>query len=305
MSVLMADARTRSRAGLRRGRRSLKTMGKLVEKLREVGQGTSAGFGFMSSARPAARAPRPAALLVALGRGDGALAGAAIKNGADGIVLSEWKPGTDAAKITAAVGNSGAVWGVEYSGEGEDAGGVLPAARDAGAAFVIVGPSAPAGVLLEEVEKLDLVVTVDPPATELERVLLRAENLLPAQAALVRAHFTSADLAKLTVGDFVRLKLIFETLRFPALVTLKEMPTPSHVRLLVRMGVDALVLPGSGASVEALGEQVKALREELEKTPARHDESGAVAIGGLMQMGGQSLAPGKPQREPEPEPEHE
>lgn len=280
-------------------------MGKLLDKLREIGQGTSAGFGFMSGARSQARAPRPAAILVALAASDSAQAEAATKNGADGIVLSGWKPGADVSKITKVIGSSGAVWGVEYSGEGENAEGVLEKARDAGAAFAIIGPTTPASALVDEVEKLDLVVSVDPPTTELERVLLRAENLLPAQAVLVRAHFSTTDLARLTVADFARLKVIFETLRFPALVSLKDVPSPAQARLLVRMGADTLVLPGAGADTVTLGSQVKELREELEKTPARRDEGGSVAIGGLMQIGGQPLTPGKPQREPEPEPEKE
>ena len=276
-------------------------MGKLIERLHEIGQGTSAGFGFMSSARAQARAPRPAAILVAVGTGDSTAAEAAVKNGADGILLTAWRPGTDVSKIVATARSGGAIWGVEYDGEGEDATGVLRAALDAGAAFAVVGPATPASVLFEDVEKLDLVVTVDPPTTELERVLLRAENLLPAQAALIRAHLASADLAKLTVSSFARLKLLFEALRFPALVTLADVPSPTYVRMLVRMGADALVLPGAGASGEKLGPQVAALRAELEKTPARSDERESVAIGGLMQVGGQSPAPSKPEPEPEKE----
>lgn len=275
-------------------------MGKLIEKLHEIGQGTSAGFGFMSAARTA-RAPRPAAIFVTVGASDAEAAAAAIKNGADGILLTGWQPGADTTKIAAAAGTTGAIWGVEYDGEGGSAEGVLQAALDAGAAFTAVGPSTPASVLFEELEKLDLVVTVDPPATELERVLLRAENLLPAQAVLVRAHLSSTELAKLTVSDFARLKLIFETLRFPALVTLKDVPPPTYARMLVRMGADALVLPGAGATAAALGGQVAALRAELEKTPARRDEGGSVAIGGLMQLGGQPAAPSKPEPEPEKE----
>jgi hypothetical protein len=276
-------------------------MGKLLEKLHEISQGASAGFGFMSSARTQARAPRPAAILVAVGSGDTAVAEAAVKNGADGLLLTGWQPGTDTSKIAAAASAGGAVWGIEYSGEGESAEGVLKAAQDAGAAFAAVEPSTPASVLFEELEKFDLVVTVDPPATELERILLRAENLLPAQAALVRSHLASADLEKLTVAAFAQLKLIFETLRFPALVTLKDIPAPAHARVLVRMGADALVLPGVGANAEKLGGQVAALRTELEKTPARRDEGGSVAIGGLMQAGGQPPAPSKPEPEPEKE----
>ncbi|MGH2515984.1 MAG: hypothetical protein ACRDHP_10050, partial [Ktedonobacterales bacterium] len=62
-------------------------MGKLLEKLREIGQGTNAGFGFMSSARAQGRAPRPAAILIAVSADESAVAESAVKSGADGILL--------------------------------------------------------------------------------------------------------------------------------------------------------------------------------------------------------------------------
>ncbi|MGZ3674693.1 MAG: hypothetical protein ACXVCO_10330, partial [Ktedonobacterales bacterium] len=59
---------------------------------------------------------------------------------------------------------------------------------------------------------------------------------------------------------------------------------------------------GAEVSGETLGAQVKALRETLEKIPARDEdrERGSVAIGGLMEASGRSSS-----QTPAPEPEHE
>jgi hypothetical protein len=279
-------------------------MGKLVEKLEQVGQSGGGGIGFLGRARAQTKAARPAAILVALRLADTALAEAAVKNGADGVILAGWKPGADMKAMQSAVEAGSAVWGVELASEVKQPDGLLAAARDAGAAFVVVPPDAPARLLLEEVDKLDVVVMVDPPKDQLGLVISRADNLLPVQVALVRARFTNADLTGMRVEDFARMRLLFEGLRFPTLVSLKEAPASEHVRQLVRMGSDGLVLAGEGLSAEAVGTQVKSLREELEKTPARPESGSTVAIGGLM-ASHEAQLPQPGRREPEPEPEHE
>lgn len=283
------------------------TMGKLVEKLNSVGQSSGGGMGFFGRARPAARAPRPAAILVSLGATDSAAAESAIKSGADALIVTGWKPGADLGAIKRAVNGSETIWGVELAdAAGENA---LTSAQEAGASFAILGPTAPARALLDDIEKFDLVVTVDPPKEDLSLLILRGENLLPAQAALLRTRFTNADVSSLTVHDFARLRLMFEGLRFPVVATLHEAPAEANVRTLARMGCDGVVLPGAGASAAQLGKQVQELRETLEKIPLRPDDRGTVAIGGLMEASGTSL-PEQPSRrgptpEPEPEPEHE
>lgn len=275
-------------------------MGKLVEKLQQVGQASGSGFGFLRSRTPE-RAPRPAAVLVSLGVKDLAGAEAAVKNGVDGVLVIGWKPGTDLSGIKGAVESNGAVWGVEYSGEGKATGDVLKSAQESGAGFAIIGREAPAGMLFEELEQFDLGISVEVPNDDLGLVLLRAENLLPAQVALVQTQLTNGDLERLRVNDFARLRLACEALRFPTLIVVGEAPEGSSVRLLVRLGVSGIVLPAAGMSAETLGAQVKALREALEKIPARNEdrERGSVAIGGLMEASGKSL------QKPAPEPEKE
>lgn len=275
-------------------------MGKLVEKLQQVGQASGGGFGFLRTRGPE-RAPRPAAVFVSLGVKDVAGAEAAVKNGVDGILVSGWKPGADLSGIKGAVASNGAVWGVEYSGEGKAAGDALKSLQDAGADFAIIAGEAPAGLLFEELEQFDLGVATEVPKDDLGLVLQRAENLLPVRVALVQTRLTNGDLERLTVNEFARLRLVCEALRFPTLMTVDDAPEGSSVRLLVRMGVNGIVLAGTGVSGETLGAQVKALREALEKIPMRDEdhERGSVAIGGLMEASGKSL------QKPAPEPEKE
>jgi hypothetical protein len=279
-------------------------MGKLVEKLEQVGQASGGGMGFLGRSHAQTRAARPAAVLVTLAASDKAAAEAAAKAGVDGVIVAGWKPGSAVSALTSALGATGAVWGVEVSGDTAPSAGLLAAAHDDGAAFVVIAPTAPARLLLEEVEKLDVVVMVDPPKDDLSLLIMRADNLLPAQVALLRSRFTNADLAGMQVEDFARLRLVFEGLRFPTLVSLKEAPAAEHVRLLVRLGSDGLVLSADGLAADRVGAAVTALREELEKTPARPESWGTVAIGGLMAAHEPQLPqPGR--REPEPEPDEE
>ncbi|GAC1447953.1 MAG: hypothetical protein PVSMB4_04330 [Ktedonobacterales bacterium] len=283
-------------------------MGKLVDKLREVTQASSRGMGFLGRARGPERAARPAALLVSGGKGDVATLTAAVENGADGVLLSGWSAGSDGfAGLIETVGKRGAVWGIELEGEiGADA---LAAAHGKGAGFAVLGQTAPASALFEEIERFDRVITIDPPRDDLALLSLRAVNLLPAQAALVQAQFAPGALTRLTIADFTRLRLLWESLRFPSLVTLRGgFPSTSDLRLLVQLGADALVVDGAGAAAPAFGEHVKALVGELERTPARRepDEAGSL-LGGLVGSAGEAPAAPAPEpgRRPAPEPDEE
>jgi hypothetical protein len=283
-------------------------MGKLLEKLQQISQGSSGAVGFLGLARQQgqARAPRPAAVFVSVDAGNAAAGEAALQQGADGVILTGWKSGADLGAVKTAAEASGGIFGVDYGSESYER-GALKTAKEAGASFALVRGTSSAHVLVEEVEGFDVVIAVDVPKDDLGLVLLRAENMVPAQAALLHAHLTPNGLAKLTVADFARLRLAAEALRFPVLLTLAGAPDDAYVRTLVRMGISGLVLPAEGIGAEKLVGQVKALREQLEKTPIRSEDRSPVAIGGLMDSGaGASLIPQRPsRREPEPEPDEE
>ena len=277
-------------------------MGKLIEKLQQVTQGGgSVGFVGLSRAQTQTRAPRPAALLASVGTPNAAEA--ALNNGADGVILAGWKPGMNLGERQSASAGSGAIWGIDPAMETRPE-GLLKQAKDAGASFAIVRSSCSAHMLFEEVEGFDLVVSVDLPKDDLSLLLLRAENLLPAQVALVQAQLSPSALAKMTVADFARLRLACESLRFPTLLTLSGAPDVAHVKTLVRLGISGLILSGEGVATDKLGSQLKALHDQLERIPIRQEDRSSVAIGGLMESAGASLAPERPpRREPEPEPE--
>ena len=278
-------------------------MGKLLDKLRQVSQVNGTGFGFLG-ARTEARKPRPAAVVVTLSTADIAAAEAITKAGVDAVIVTDWRPGADLAQFKAALGtgDNSPVWGVELSGGPETTSpAALEAAHGAGAAFVVMSQQTPASALVaaQQLDGLETVVAIEPPRDDLGLVLVRAENLLPAEAAVLRAQLSPADLSTMDVGGFARLRLLNESRRFPVLVTVTQAPDEAQTRLLARVGVRGIIVPGVKTAGAALAEQVRTLREHLERTPANDDDRTGVAIGGLMASHTPSLEPEhEPGREP-------
>jgi hypothetical protein len=281
-------------------------MGKLVDKLQQVRQSSGSGIGFFGRSQAAATKPRAAAILVSLGAKDSGAAEAAVAAGADALLLTGWTPKSDLSAFAAATGS--ALVGA-WLAEGEPGTyGTLKQVQQAGAQFAVLGGDASAHMLFEELDHFDRVVTLDVPKDDLALLLLRVQNLVPAQVALLRAPLSASAIAKMSVTEYAHLKLVVESLRFPVLATLDGMPETQSVPVLVRLGFAGLVLPGTGIAAETLAGQVTALREELEKTPISHEESESTLLGGLVGVQGAGLAPRperEPEREPERDPEHE
>ena len=284
-------------------------MGKLVEKFQQVRQSSGSGIGFFGRSHTAGPKARAAAIIVSLGANESAAAQAAIKAGADALLVTGWTPKSDLGAFTEATTgkeSGGALLGV-WLAEGESGGyGTLKQAQQAGASFAIVGPDASAHMLFEDLDHFDRVLTLEVPQDDLGLLLVRTKNLAPAQVALLRIGLTATAIAKMTISEYTRLKLVVESLRFPTLVTLDGAPESHSVPVLARLGFDGLVLPGAGVTADTLGAQVTALREELERTPVSHEGSESALLGGLVGIQGTGLAPQRePQREPEREPDHE
>ena len=280
-------------------------MGKLIEKLQQVGQSGGGGLGFFGRSRETERKARPAAVLVALGVGDATAAEAAAKQGADAIIVTGWKPqGSSLSDIKHALTGSSAALGVELAtgASGDD---ILKTAKEAGASFAVLPSSAPARILYEEVEQFDRVVTLNLPTDDMSLLLLRTQSLLPGQAALVRLDMPSPALANLTIADYARLRMVAESLRFPLLAVVKDVPDQAATSMLARLGVDGIVLSGAGATATTMGAQVQGVREALEATPIRDKGESSVSVGGLMATAGTSLTPTRPEPERDPNPEHE
>lgn len=282
-------------------------MGRLVEKLHEVGQGSGAGLGFFAPARAAERKARPMGVLLIGGAGDVAALRAGVEAGADGVVLAGWTPGGSSfAELTRALGKD-TVWGVE---PGRDlTPDTLKAAAEAGASFAVLGTDVPAAALFGELEKFDLVATIEAPTDELGLLGLRAVNLLPVQAALVETRLSAGSLDRLSVADYLRLRTVVESVRFPSLLTVDGAVGEAEAKTLVQLGADAVVLSAASAGA-ALGQQVRALVAALEATPAPKRAEGGALLAGMLGFAGHqpslpqpSPRPGKPAPEPEPEKE--
>jgi hypothetical protein len=277
-------------------------MGKLVDKLHRVSQGAGATFGFLGGRSPAQK-PRPAALLVSVDVADAAVAEAALKNGADGLILTNWTPQAGLGAMKSLLEAKDLVWGVDLTASAGDA-GVLKGAAETGAGFALLGPGGSARILFEEVDKFDLIGAIEMPTSELGLLLIRGQNLLPVQVGLLQPEIAPREVARMTVADYARLRLVIESLRFPVLLALQTAPEVDDVKTLVHLGVAGVVLKGQGAAAQTFGAQVKTLRETLEKTPAPKEDRENVLISGLMPMP-QPATPGQPPREPERDPDRE
>lgn len=277
-------------------------MGKLIEKLRQVGQGSSGSFGFFARAQAANTPARPAAVLATLAADDVAGAEAAAKAGVDAIIIAGWKPAANIKAIKAAMESANTLWGVEYSGGAEE--DVAAAAQQAGASFLLLGPEAPAAPLYDQPEQFDRVVTLSAPNSEMDLLLYRMVNALPAQAALITLPVGMRDLPRQSLTEYTRLALLAASVRFPVLAAVDETPSLRAARTLVRLGFDGILLSGVGASATQIGQQVASLRADLEKIPlSEGQEREGVSLGGLIGNLGAGVQPER--REPDKEPDHE
>jgi hypothetical protein len=262
-----------------RKRKKIPPMGKLLEKLDKVSQTSNAGIGFLGG-RPSGHAPRPIGLLVSVQASDVAAASAAVKNGADGVLALGWKSGASLADLKAAAGE--AALGVELPA---DAGaGALKKAQEAGAEFVLAPSTLRARALLDEVEKLDVILALDLPRDDMAMLLLRGQSLAPAQLGLLRADLGANEIAHMSIADFARMRLIVESLRFPLFISLKEAIAAEDAVTLTRLGFAGIALASHGTA-EQVGTQIQSLREALEQVPTPKGEKGDVRLGGFAAGG--------------------
>lgn len=271
------------------------TMGKLIEKLQQIGQGATGSLGFMPRRENGSHA-RPAAVLVTLRAADATVAEAVAKAGVDAVIIAGWKPGANITTIKSAIESSQALWGVQYNGAGDDE--PVKAAREAGASFILLGEDAAVGALFDETGQIDRIVSISAPQSEMDLLTLRVINALPAQAALVALPAGVADLSALPVPAFAQLAIIADSLRFPLFATVNDAPDLRASRALIRLGVNGIVLSGVGVEASALASQIRAVRADLEKIPPLSQREG-INLGGLMGMMG--AGPGKPEPAPTPE----
>ncbi len=284
-----------------RSRGVTETMGKLIEKLRQIGQGGGGSFGFFGRGQTTSSPARPAAVVVTLRAADVAAAEAIAKAGVDAVIIAGWKPETDITAIKTTLESANTLWGVEYSsGADED---ITSAAQKAGASFLLLGADAPAAALYEQAEQFDRIITLTTPQSEMDMLLFRVTNTLPAQVAIAPLSVGVAELPTLSLSQATRLTLLTTAARFPLLAVVDDAPSLRATRMLVRLGFDGIVLAGAGMSASQIAQQVQSVRADLEKIPLNEaEEHEGVSLGGLMGNLGAGVQPNR--REPD-DPNHE
>jgi hypothetical protein len=188
-------------------------------------------------------------------------------------------------------------WGVDLA----EVAAALPAdalkgIREGGADFASFPLDAPARLLQERPEGLDRIVTLREPAgDDDERYLrlVRSVNLLSVQVVHFLSHLTAERLHGLRIEELLNYRMVREQLRFPVLANLTGNLGNEEGRVLVKLGISAVILqPAEGESSSALAQRVAALREELERVPAPGAEG--------EDMPSVAFVPGSPARGEEP-----
>lgn len=245
-------------------------VGKLVDILHRAGKASTASIGF--AGRPqAASKPKAAAIVASVGTEAGI--DAVIKAGADIVVVPQGMKG-DAAKAAEAA------WGVDARRKERLSVADLRALHEQGADFVLLPQSVSMRVLSETVEHLERALIIAPPQDDPLLVKFRGHNLLEIDVAVIDAQLSAKELASMQIEQFVQVRQLSETLRFPTVLTVREMPAAEDIRTLARLGAQGIWVADAGA------DQIAQLREALEQIP-RDKETPSVAFGPIT-GGGQS-----------------
>jgi len=239
-------------------------MGKLIDTLHRAGKSTTPSIGFVGRSQSAAKT-KAAAIVVEVDASEQAIQDA-VKAGADVLILPPH------ATYTAAEA-SGVAWGVKVTDAETITHADLKALHEKGANFVILPQTTPMRAINESVDHLERVLQVSPPTDDPLLVQFRTLNLIDIDVAVLDLRLTPKDLATLTIESFAKLRVLSETLRFPVIVTVQDIPTAEDVHTLVKLGAQGIWL--TNATTPAIAQ----LRESLENVPREKD--GAANVTGL------------------------
>ena len=283
-------------------------MGKLLETLQRVSKGSGGGIGFLGRSRTQTK-PRAAGILVALSQPEAGLVEAVAKAGVDGVLFSAQR-GKSGSKVGTSVEAyrqaaeplhaANLPWGLDLT---EVVAALEPDAlktiREGGADCVAFPLSAPARLLQERPEGLDRIITLGNLRDDPMLLLARSVNLLSVQVAQFDFDLTSERLRELTIEELLRYRMLRETLRFPTLFSVSGDLSGEDLRTLVKLGASGLVLqPERDVTAAALGKQLVALREELERVPLNDDEDDVPSLSQLPGTSGKTGEPPKTQSDP-------
>ena len=248
--------------------RETPTRSKLIERLRQISRGAPSPIGFGRVAESAA----PAMLLVAvLPRNERDLAEAAIRAGADAIILRLHGAGTEFLKETGdvatetaaleeaieAIGDR-AIAGIIVGSNGNLSADDLTKAAANGVDFLAAYPHlTPASFL--ELADVGRIAIMDQSGGNVARGI----NDLSIQAALVRIDRPGDSPAEMTVLDVAAYRGAADSIHRPIIVFPSWKLVPSDLEVLKNAGIEAVALvgPNPDADATAVEEWIKPFRD--------------------------------------------
>lgn len=263
-------------------------MGKLSDMFAQArhGQGGS-GIGFTGKNKQAAK-PRAAALVVEFTSADAAIAEAASKAGADGLLFA-WD-GKNASLQTlkkaieaARTGEEKIVCGLDVTGGWESLTRErLEQLKEQGINYVVLPLSAPARLMALQVKELDMVVSVPMHEGDMYPIFIRNLTSFDSINAVRLDFGLQHHLGDLSIEDVLRYRAVREAVRYPALIHVDSGLNEADAYTLQALGVQALVIPAA-SSTDAMKEQAQQVRELLEKV--YHEEQEGKESFGLTSKG--------------------
>ncbi|HEY7358088.1 MAG TPA: hypothetical protein VH590_16525 [Ktedonobacterales bacterium] len=279
-------------------------MGKLIESLQRVGKSSGGSMGFLGKNQQQSKA-KAAGILVALSQADAGAVEAVAKAGADGVIFvasgdksaSKGFAAGEYLKAAESLRAANRPWGIDLSAVAASLpADALKGIREGGADFVSFPLDAPARLLQERPEGLDRIVAFREPASDDDERylrLVRSVNLLSVQVVEFISHLSAERLHDLRIEELLNYRMARELLRFPVIASLRGDLGNEEARLLVKLGISAVILQATeGESAAALAQRVTALREELERVPAPGAED--------EDMPSLAFTPGSPAKGEEP-----
>ncbi|MFQ5826518.1 MAG: hypothetical protein ACE5IA_04080 [Dehalococcoidia bacterium] len=240
-------------------------MSKLIDKLQRMGKGSAPGLGFRVAA--ASKGP-PLLLILRLAGLDAKLGAAAVKGGADAVLINAGEA-LERGKIRKskleALGD--VPWGMGW--EAESLKDMEPLVKGGCDFIVLEAAGAPAGVLLGR-KGLGRVLVIEP---SLADGLLRAVDLMPVDAVLLRKGLEAQP--SLTVEHLMVCRRVTAFIHKPLLVEVSPQIDGDGLKALGEVGGKGVVV-GLGAQEAAA--RLKELRQTIDELPAARREGTDVVL---------------------------
>jgi hypothetical protein len=259
-------------------------MGKLQEMFTQPLRAKSgSGMGFIGKNKPATK-PRAAALVVEFAAPDAAIAEAAIKAGADGLLFA-WN-GKDAAlnSIKKAIeaarsGEDKLVCGLDITGGWETlTRETFEGLKEREINYVMLPLNAPARLLALQVKDLELVVSVPMRAGDMYPLFIRNLTAFEGLAAVRLEFGIQHDISGLSIEDVLQYRAVREAVRFPSMLNIESDISEADAYTLLTLGAQAVIID-AGKTSDETKQSVQQVRELLEKV--YHEEKDSKESFGL------------------------